>query len=205
MNTKRQTIWLVSMLSLMVVLSAYYLFTQDLDDVDKLSGSNQPSSNVTEVVGGSGEVVPSEVVQAGDQSADGMTEEEILKEIERQGLAESGLFSELMAKRDQQNEDELNRLLAQVTNLDNDAEESAAAMAGVDQLEEKNAKIMELEAALKEQYNMAVISQEDDRYKVIVTSQSLEKKDAAHIIDQIMTAMEVGAHQVSVQYVPEAR
>ncbi|WP_135549798.1 SpoIIIAH-like family protein [Paenibacillus cymbidii] len=29
MNTKRQTIWLVSMLSLMVVLSAYYLFTED--------------------------------------------------------------------------------------------------------------------------------------------------------------------------------
>lgn len=29
MNGKRQTIWLVSMLSLMVVLSAYYLFTED--------------------------------------------------------------------------------------------------------------------------------------------------------------------------------
>ncbi|MGF7048586.1 stage III sporulation protein AH [Paenibacillus sp. DS2015] len=29
MNNKRQTIWLVSMLSLMVVLSAYYLFTED--------------------------------------------------------------------------------------------------------------------------------------------------------------------------------
>lgn len=36
MNTKRQTIWLVSMLSLMVVLSAYYLFTED---VDKLKGT----------------------------------------------------------------------------------------------------------------------------------------------------------------------
>ncbi|MDR0267046.1 SpoIIIAH-like family protein [Paenibacillus sp.] len=29
MNSKRQTIWLVSMLSLMVMLSAYYLFTED--------------------------------------------------------------------------------------------------------------------------------------------------------------------------------
>ncbi|WP_310550185.1 SpoIIIAH-like family protein [Paenibacillus glufosinatiresistens] len=35
MNGKRQTIWLVSMLSLMVVLSAYYLFTED-------SGSTAP-------------------------------------------------------------------------------------------------------------------------------------------------------------------
>ncbi|MCZ8512821.1 SpoIIIAH-like family protein [Paenibacillus filicis] len=34
MNTKRQTIWLVSMLSLMVVLSAYYLFTEDVNKLD---------------------------------------------------------------------------------------------------------------------------------------------------------------------------
>ncbi|MBB6635529.1 SpoIIIAH-like family protein [Cohnella thailandensis] len=30
MNNRRQTIWLVSMLSLMVILSAYYLFTEDV-------------------------------------------------------------------------------------------------------------------------------------------------------------------------------
>ena len=29
MNSKRQTVWLVSMLSLMVILSAYYLFTEN--------------------------------------------------------------------------------------------------------------------------------------------------------------------------------
>lgn len=34
MNTKRQTVWLVSMLSLMVVLSAYYLFTEDVNNLD---------------------------------------------------------------------------------------------------------------------------------------------------------------------------
>ncbi|MDQ0874971.1 stage III sporulation protein AH [Paenibacillus sp. V4I3] len=34
MNAKRQTIWLVSMLSLMVVLSAYYLFTEDVNKLD---------------------------------------------------------------------------------------------------------------------------------------------------------------------------
>lgn len=34
MNTKRQTIWLVSMLSLMVVLSAYYLFTEDVNKLN---------------------------------------------------------------------------------------------------------------------------------------------------------------------------
>ncbi|WP_040951345.1 SpoIIIAH-like family protein [Gorillibacterium massiliense] len=39
MNSKRQTIWLVSMLSLMVVLSAYYLFTEDSSKLN--SSANQ--------------------------------------------------------------------------------------------------------------------------------------------------------------------
>ena len=34
MNTRRQTVWLVSMLGLMVVLSAYYLFTDNVDDLN---------------------------------------------------------------------------------------------------------------------------------------------------------------------------
>ncbi|WP_281886661.1 SpoIIIAH-like family protein [Paenibacillus sp. YYML68] len=34
MNSKRQTVWLVSMLSLMVVLSAYYLFTEDVSELE---------------------------------------------------------------------------------------------------------------------------------------------------------------------------
>ncbi|TVX92791.1 SpoIIIAH-like family protein [Paenibacillus agilis] len=38
MNTKRQTIWLVSMLSLMVVLSAYYLFTEEPAKPDPAAG-----------------------------------------------------------------------------------------------------------------------------------------------------------------------
>ena len=51
MNTKRQTVWLVSMLSLMVVLSAYYLFTQDVESPDVLtdgSQTEQAAQNATE-------------------------------------------------------------------------------------------------------------------------------------------------------------
>jgi stage III sporulation protein AH len=47
MNAKRQTIWLVSMLSLMVVLSAYYLFTEDVNKLDlKAVDTNQSSPEV---------------------------------------------------------------------------------------------------------------------------------------------------------------
>ncbi|MDK8192447.1 SpoIIIAH-like family protein [Paenibacillus sp. UMB7766-LJ446] len=45
MNNKRQTVWLVSMLSLMVILSAYYLFTEDSGPV------NAPVAESTQVDG----------------------------------------------------------------------------------------------------------------------------------------------------------
>ncbi|WP_028548782.1 SpoIIIAH-like family protein [Paenibacillus sp. UNC451MF] len=50
MNTKRQTIWLVSMLSLMVVLSAYYLFTEDVNKLDMSSSSTTNSPTAKEIV-----------------------------------------------------------------------------------------------------------------------------------------------------------
>jgi stage III sporulation protein AH len=43
MNNKRQTIWLVSMLSLMVILSAYYLFTEDVNPAGQSVGQAEQS------------------------------------------------------------------------------------------------------------------------------------------------------------------
>lgn len=79
MNGKRQTIWLVSMLSLMVVLSAYYLFTEDSGasvpkdtagtmQVDSLKKDTANASLPT--VGDKG-IVVNEVVNQGDVVADG--------------------------------------------------------------------------------------------------------------------------------------
>lgn len=79
MNGKRQTIWLVSMLSLMVVLSAYYLFTEDSGasipkdtagtmQVDSLK--KDTANAALPSVGDKG-IVVNEVVNQGDVVADG--------------------------------------------------------------------------------------------------------------------------------------
>ncbi|MBP1155132.1 MULTISPECIES: SpoIIIAH-like family protein [unclassified Paenibacillus] len=46
MNSKRQTIWLVSMLSLMVVLSAYYLFTEDVNELELNTASGTQTKEI---------------------------------------------------------------------------------------------------------------------------------------------------------------
>lgn len=203
MNTKRQTIWLVSMLSLMVVLSAYYLFTQDLDDADKLSDTGTQTEDVSEASGDGDALVVDEVTQEEGAGTEGLTDEQILAMIESQGYGENSVFSDILSKRDEQTKDETDRLWAEVANVDGDPTQSAQALAAIEQLEEKSSKIQELEQTLMEQYQIAMIDEENDRYKVVIASDKLEKKDAASIIDQVMTVMEVKADQVSVQYVPE--
>lgn len=199
MNTKRQTVWLVSMLSLMVVLSAYYLFTQDLDDADKLTESGTPIHGVTEVAGdgvvADGETATAEEIEEKNR--------QILEQWEREGAAVGGVFSDLMVKREQQYKAEEERIMAVIADVSNNVEAATAAWSEMAGLEDKSSRIAELETALMEQYKMALISQENDRYKVVVTSEKLEKSEAASIIEQVLKGLELKPSQVSVQFVSE--
>lgn len=86
MNGKRQTIWLVSMLSLMVVLSAYYLFTEDSGtSTQPIAGSSQigemvtdPLQNLASEVGAGEETVVTEVVSEGET----VTDDEIVIDVD---------------------------------------------------------------------------------------------------------------------------
>jgi stage III sporulation protein AH len=65
MNTKRQTIWLVSMLSLMVVLSAYYLFTEDVNSLNfTATGAKTKEVVVTGLTPAEGEAAKKEAAPA---------------------------------------------------------------------------------------------------------------------------------------------
>lgn len=111
MNNKRQTVWLVSMLSLMVILSAYYLFTEDsgpvntpVADSTQVDGMKQGEAKetagildpteglvVNEVVNG-GEVTGTEGEQAATESVDNpaVVDGKEAGDTEKSPAAESG-------------------------------------------------------------------------------------------------------------------
>lgn len=202
MNTKRQTIWLVSMLSLMVVLSAYYLFTQDLGGKAETTDAThlQHAADVTAGETGAAE----EVTQLAEGSYTiSELDHDILQQLERDGYFETGVFGTILTKREQQYEQEENRIMSVIADVNQEPEASVAALAEMELLEEKSAKIAQLESELMEQYEMALVAEEvNETYKVVVTSDVLEKKQAAQIIDQVMTVMEVKPEQISVQFLP---
>ena len=69
-------------------------------------------------------------------------------------------------------------------------------------MEEKNTKLTGIESELLKQYENVVIDEQSNNYNVVVSSEKLEKKQAADIIKLVMSTLEVGADQVSVQYIP---
>ena len=116
MNTKRQTIWLVSMLSLMVVLSAYYLFTQDASSPDLLTDNTkleQTAGQGATEAAGSGIVV--DEVQQGADNGVSEADKEVLEQYEQGGVATS-VFADIQQKRTQDNNEELDKLMADIAN-----------------------------------------------------------------------------------------
>lgn len=207
MNTKRQTIWLVSMLSLMVVLSAYYLFTNDIGD-DLLSDAGEhiaQDGNATEASGEGGVII--DEVQVGSAPGTALTDEEraLLEEFEAQNVLAGGndYFTrqqftrfESLAKQ----VDQLNAILANTTTYNSD--EAQQALEELYQLEDKEEKIANLELELQKDFQNAVIAESDNHFKIVVQSENMERSQAAGILERVMNALGVSANQVSVQFLP---
>ncbi|GMK46330.1 SpoIIIAH-like family protein [Paenibacillus glycanilyticus] len=208
MNTKRQTIWLVSMLSLMVVLSAYYLFTQDTKSPDLLSDGTQQEqkAGATEASSGNNsQIVVDQVDPAGNESASkdsGISDadKQVLDQIDAQGGVDSSVFAQVEEKRSELNSTQQDKLLGDMTNLQ-DPKEAQAAATQLDQLEEKNSKLTSIENELMKTFQQAIVNEEGNGYKVLVESDKLDKSQAANIIDLVMKTLGVDADQVSVQFI----
>jgi len=199
MNTRRQTIWLVSMLSLMVVLSAYYLFTEDLD-----TGPRDGEHAAADDHG----IVVDEAAPGSEWAADGtdLSEEEaeVLRQLEAQGIGSSGgdYIAKLQYARTEEFAEEAERLYGIISDTSLDPAESSAAMEQLSRLEDKEQKMTGIEEQLQERFPNVVVTEENNRYKVVVQSEKLGTADAVDIVELVMKTMDVSADRVSVQYVP---
>ncbi|RXZ78269.1 SpoIIIAH-like family protein [Paenibacillaceae bacterium] len=210
MNSKRQTIWLVSMLSLMVILSAYYLLTGDkntelLADADGVTEASaggdahgSDHSIVLKDVGGSAGS------GLGAEDTTSNTDQEVLKQLAEQGTAavSSDYFSQQQFLRGEKLQRESEQLLAIIADTKQKPEDANSAFEQLHQLEAKEDKKSEIEEELLAQFGDVIIAEENDNYKVVVQSENLEKSQAASILDLVSKTMDVPAEKVSVQFIP---
>lgn len=226
MNSKRQTIWLVSMLSLMVVLSAYYLFTDNVDQIDTVTG-NQPDQgtgikadqsggqSANSAAGDSGMENSQDSAmtqnQQGDaaqgQSSNGnadiaqpLSEEQILKKVESQATSGQDNFLSLQMKRDEDMRRQSDQLMSIIGDTTKSTDTVSKAYDDMQQLEEKQVKISSIEQELLRDYADVFISESDSKWSVLVRSDKLQKSQAVSIVDLLTREMNVTPNNVIVKY-----
>lgn len=210
MNTKRQTIWLVSMLSLMVVLSAYYLFTEDTTAPDTTSAQSQTAApgNASEVLQ-TGDTTVQEVTNGqaggGDTTASNQgaivdEDQKILDQISKDVMA-GNQIEEMQMDRNNSYQTELERLYGILNDTTVTDEKLLSAFDEMEQLDEQESKITHLEEELQKDYSQAVITHENGAYTVVVESPKLEVKQAVAIISKLMKELNVSQDKVTVKYI----
>lgn len=222
MNNKRQTIWLVSMLSLMVILSAYYLFTEDVTPPSQsASESRQPADGADKAIAsatdsaGSASDIKVDIVDPIDSSAQDVSadnaddgtggtlsqgDEAVLNEYAN--LKGREYFDQLQRLREEKFDSENERLAGIIGDTKNHSQEDAAAATEEQaRLDDADNRITSLEVKLQQQYENAVVTEEELGYKVIVQASKLDKKQAVQIIDLAAKELKVTPDRLSVQYV----
>lgn len=212
MNTKRQTIWLVSMLSLMVVLSAYYLFTEDtttpettsaqtqLEAPGNASEVSQTNDGVVKEVTGNKSGEAQGDTTASNQGTINEDDQQILDQIAKDVMA-GNQIEELQMERNNEYQTELERLYGIINDTTITDEKLLSAFDQMDLLEEQETKIASLEEELQKDYSQAVITQENGAYTVVVESPKLEVKQAVAIISKLMKELNVTQDKVTVKYI----
>ncbi|OGX68080.1 MAG: hypothetical protein A2189_09555 [Paenibacillus sp. RIFOXYA1_FULL_44_5] len=219
MNTKRQTIWLVSMLSLMVVLSAYYLFTGNANNLNLNPQNQQAGGNVkvdTQNVTGqmndaaSSAAADSSAVQSNAQSSSAQAgtqsnalssaDQKVLSTVQNQGKSGSDFFIAEEMKRTDQVSKESDQLIS-IINSNKSTDAVNEAYNKLTLLQDNEAKVTNLEDELSQDFANAIVVQENNNWKVMVQADHLEKSQAVSIIDKVVTELNVHPEQVSVQYV----
>lgn len=218
MDTKRQTIWLVSMLSLMVILSAYYLLTEDPTKNFDAANSEQDDHEITVDVTSTGiqdsdklgsqlfpglvdGLLADQLQNSGTQSI--QTDAQILDQLLQQTQSSSTFFERALMQRseDMSREYEQWNQIASDSAMSNEA--VAEALTQIKHMTDMQTRITQLEEELNEQFpNVVVLKDGDEKWKVTVQANKLEKTQAVSIFDRAIEALDIGEEQISLDIFP---
>ncbi|MCH5584184.1 SpoIIIAH-like family protein [Shimazuella sp. AN120528] len=184
MTMNRQTMWLVTMLTLMVVLSAYYIVT----------GPDQPAGPAIQSIDEMGNV-KSDQVQVDIKSLEKPVA------VKKETSEASDYFVSYHMQRNATREKQLEGYYQVLMNPTSTKQELETANAKIEAMN----KLDKAETTLEEQIREAgfqdvVVMQENDHVNIIVQSKDLSRKKAVEIITMAQKQMQVAASQISVAY-----
>ena len=184
MVLKKQTVWLLTMLSLIIVLSAYYIMTPGTDNVafvgDQEQSQDEATSNEAEETNAEGDVVSSS-----------LSSDEAFAAL-RLGIQE---------QRDAAIEDYTAVIASEASaDLRNEAHEQRQELMALSQQESVLENVIKSEG-----YSDAVVyTLENDKVRVIVKADQLSNEEANNIM--VLAQEQLGdGHQIAVEFQPVAK
>lgn len=209
----KQTVWLITMLSLMVVLSAYYIVTGPVEPVDEVASTEEGTKVTTN------DTNPLELALFGSEEEDGEKKDskEDTETSSKDGESEEGkeadegaptlggedYFFAMQAERSTINEQMIDKYTAIATDPESTPEQAKEAAAKLEELQKKIDQVTEMEELIRGQgYADALVSHDDGRYDITVQADKLSKKEAVGIIELIQDETNVPATYLTVSYHP---
>ncbi|MGG1660140.1 SpoIIIAH-like family protein [Brevibacillus sp. NRS-1366] len=219
MILRKQTVWLLTMLAVMVVLSGYYLVKGPQDQVP--TSGNQPAVQKQEQI--SGVVVESKQVDPApkatpvngkndnkEQAAQPTDTPAATPDVATQtaGTAvvpvadtPSEVFQGYKMKREAQVQQQKDEQLAIMSNADSTPQAVAEAKAKYEELSTQDNATMNVEEMLKASgYQDAVVFVQGDKVTVIVQKEKLSANEAVEIIAGVKQHMNVPATNINVKF-----
>jgi stage III sporulation protein AH len=174
MKINRQKIWFLSMFTLMIALSAYYLLSEEVKPIDAPPNPvNSETSEVTQV-----------------------TDEQVLEQLQ----TEEDFFAQMNLKQQDDLALETEKYMKIITNPDSSTQAISTAMTAMQQLEDRSEKLTNLKEKIQQHFADAVIQQEQEQWKVVVQSDTLKRDQAVQIVQMVTEHLKVSPEQVTVQY-----
>lgn len=187
MVLKKQTVWLLTMLSLIIVLSAYYIMTPGTDNVAFVGDQDQEQSGEES----KGEDAKETNAEEGDAVSSSVSSEE--------GFASIRL--EIQEQRDAAIEDYTAVIASEASaDLRNEAHEQRQELMALSQKESVLENVIKSEG-----YSDAVVyTLDDDKVRVIVKADQLSNEEANNIM--VLAEEQLGeGHRIAVEFQAAAK
>jgi len=189
---KKQTVWLLTMLSLMIVLSAYYMMSPNSEDLAYIDSGD----NGTKTTTGSAK-------SDSDTKAKKTVKDAEVEEIRNVGQSE--LFTTIRMEMQDERSKKTDRLNDVVASGSATTDEKNKALDDIDKLEQAATKETILQDSImnaKKQYEDVLVRAEQDKNKVHVhvKVKELSKEEAVNIMQLVKD--EFGEVTVDINYQP---
>ncbi|MBU5594799.1 SpoIIIAH-like family protein [Amphibacillus sp. MSJ-3] len=199
---KKQTVWLLTLLSLMIVLSVYYMNSPDADDFSFI---------FQEEIDGEAELASNDSLEKEDDLTLSSDDNEIEDDELDNDIGDSGissvssdeeLFTTIRMELAQARSSQIEQLESVVASSTATSEEKNKAFEEMKKIDQLSTKELIVEESLKAEYDYpdVLVRTTDDNVIVTIKTDSLSEKEANQIMRTVYD--EFGSMQVQVKFQP---